>query len=100
MLELPDAGPIAEAPPPFETRRSRATRERLEQALVRADWNITRAAAALDITRATVRARIKRYGLRPAGLAQPGKSGVQNRAAGLATATADAAPEADASRTV
>src|SRR5262245_13378798 len=100
MLELPDAGPIAEAPPPFETRRSRATRERLEQALLRADRNTTRAAAALDITRATVRARIKRYGLRPAGLAQPGKPGVRTRAAGLATATADAAPEADASRTV
>ena len=40
---------------------------RLLEALTRTSWNITRTAALLGITRFTVRARIKRCGLRPDG---------------------------------
>src|SRR5262252_3032358 len=39
--------------------------QRLAKALERAGWNISHAAAALGITRNTVRARIARFGLRP-----------------------------------
>jgi len=39
-------------------------RRRLSEALERTGWNISRAAAALGITRNTVRARIARFGLR------------------------------------
>jgi len=40
-------------------------RLRLAEALDRTSWNITRTAALLGITRNTVRARIRQYGLRP-----------------------------------
>jgi transcriptional regulator with AAA-type ATPase domain/TolB-like protein/Tfp pilus assembly protein PilF len=39
-------------------------RRRLSEALARTGWNISRTAAALGVTRNTVRARIARYGLR------------------------------------
>jgi adenylate cyclase len=39
-------------------------RSRLSEALARTGWNISRTAAALGVTRNTVRARIARYGLR------------------------------------
>jgi DNA-binding NtrC family response regulator/predicted ATPase len=48
-----------------------ASRERLGDALKKTGWNITRTAAALDITRNTVRARIRHYGLRPVGEPAP-----------------------------
>src|SRR5262249_59103541 len=64
-LDLPR--PVSEEP-----RRSTAApalpeqtnRDRLLEALERTDWNITRTAAILGITRNTVRARIRLYGLR------------------------------------
>ena len=40
-------------------------RQQLSKALERTGWNISQAAAALGITRNTVRARIARFGLRP-----------------------------------
>jgi transcriptional regulator with PAS, ATPase and Fis domain/tetratricopeptide (TPR) repeat protein len=42
-------------------------RQQLSEALTQTGWNISRTAAALGITRNTVRARIARYGLRPPG---------------------------------
>jgi transcriptional regulator with AAA-type ATPase domain/TolB-like protein len=41
--------------------------QQLSNALERTGWNISQAAAALGITRNTVRARIARFGLRPGG---------------------------------
>ena len=48
-----------------ETHRDDSNRERLLEALERTGWNISRTAALLDITRNTVRARMRLYGLRP-----------------------------------
>jgi transcriptional regulator with AAA-type ATPase domain/class 3 adenylate cyclase/tetratricopeptide (TPR) repeat protein len=42
-------------------------RQQLSDVLARTGWNISRTAAILGITRNTVRARITRHGLRPAG---------------------------------
>src|SRR2546425_222185 len=42
-------------------------RHRLVDALERTAWNITRTAAMLGVTRNTIRARMRLYGLRPAG---------------------------------
>jgi DNA-binding NtrC family response regulator/tetratricopeptide (TPR) repeat protein len=42
-------------------------RQRLVEALERTSWNISRTAAVLGIARNTVRARMRLYGLRPAG---------------------------------
>ena len=42
-------------------------RQRLSDVLAETGWNISRTAAILGITRNTVRARITKYGLRPAG---------------------------------
>jgi transcriptional regulator with AAA-type ATPase domain/TolB-like protein/tetratricopeptide (TPR) repeat protein len=47
-------------------------RQQLSNALERAGWNISHAAAALGITRNTVRARIARFGLSPG---RPGEGG-------------------------
>ena len=47
-------------------------RDRLLEALGRTNWNISRTAEQLRITRKTVRARIQRYGLRPPG--EPGET--------------------------
>jgi DNA-binding NtrC family response regulator/tetratricopeptide (TPR) repeat protein len=76
-LDLPlrrrpaDEGGRAETPPSSEetsrgeTNREGNNRERLVEALARTGWNISRTAALLDITRNTVRARMRLYGLRP-----------------------------------
>jgi transcriptional regulator with AAA-type ATPase domain/tetratricopeptide (TPR) repeat protein len=50
-----------------EAATSEAMCARLLDALTRTSWNITKTAALLGITRLTVRARIKRCGLRPEG---------------------------------
>lgn len=55
-----------------EAADSEATCARLLDALTRTSWNITRTAALLGISRLTVRARIKRCGLRPEGEAATG----------------------------
>ena len=55
--------PVAEP----ETADAEAMCSRLLDALTRTSWNITRTAALLGVTRLTVRARIKRCGLRPEG---------------------------------
>src|SRR5262245_2751635 len=68
-LDLPrrprDAPPRSSdpAPPPPEG----TNRDRLVEALQRTEWNITRAAAMLGITRNTVKARMRLYGLRSGG---------------------------------
>src|SRR5262245_31700511 len=62
--------------PRDEPRRSSATapalegtnRDRLVDALEQTEWNITRAAAMLGITRNTVKARMRLYGLRSPGV--------------------------------
>jgi transcriptional regulator with AAA-type ATPase domain len=53
-------------PAPADSWERLSDRERLEEALRRTGWNISRAAAALGITRNTIRARIERYGLQAA----------------------------------
>jgi transcriptional regulator with AAA-type ATPase domain/TolB-like protein/Tfp pilus assembly protein PilF len=47
-------------------------RQRLSEVLAQTGWNISRTAAILGITRNTVRARIAKYGLHPAGSVRPG----------------------------
>jgi transcriptional regulator with AAA-type ATPase domain/tetratricopeptide (TPR) repeat protein len=54
-------------PAPARQTERLADRERLEEALQRTGWNISRTAAALGITRNTVRAWIERYRLQPRG---------------------------------
>ena len=67
-LQLPDSGPRAEAPPIHLHAPSpdAVARQELLEALTKTDWNISRAAALLGLTRNTVRARVKRFDLRPA----------------------------------
>ena len=68
-LDLSEAVAPAPAPaaaaPAAARPRAESSRERLLEALTETDWNITRTAALLGITRNTVRARIRLYGLRP-----------------------------------
>src|SRR5262249_5840407 len=52
------AAALAAAAPPVARPRAENNRERLLEALTETDWNITRTAALLHITRNTVRARI------------------------------------------
>jgi transcriptional regulator with AAA-type ATPase domain/tetratricopeptide (TPR) repeat protein len=80
-LDLPTAAaPRANTPVdlsrPVEERR----RDELLAVLMQTNWNITRAAAQLLITRNTLRARMQRYGLRDHGA-------VPNRAAGRGPAS-------------
>jgi tetratricopeptide (TPR) repeat protein len=73
MLSLSPPRPAepeaATAPAPTAGRppRQASMRDRLADALERTDWNITRAAKELRVTRNTVRARIRRYGLQQGG---------------------------------
>lgn len=53
-------------------------RQHLADVLARTGWNISRTAAILGITRNTVRARIARHGLRPAGSADPAAASVED----------------------
>jgi len=56
--------PPSSEQPTGEANREEDNRERLVEALARTGWNISRTAALLDITRNTVRARMRLYGLR------------------------------------
>ena len=53
--------PASESPDPLSWHKQMS--EHLHAALVRTNWNISRTAVALDISRNTVRARIARFGL-------------------------------------
>jgi tetratricopeptide (TPR) repeat protein len=68
-LDLPAGAPNESraAPPPATLEDT--YRDRLVDALERTAWNITRTAALLGVTRNTVRARMRLYGLRSAGRA-------------------------------
>jgi DNA-binding NtrC family response regulator/tetratricopeptide (TPR) repeat protein len=75
--------PTSEETSRAETNREENNRQRLVEALERTGWNITRTAALLDITRNTVRARMRLYGLRPP--ATPGQEAASAAAAGAMT---------------
>jgi TolB-like protein len=64
-------------------------RQRLSDVLAQTGWNISRTAAILGITRNTVRARIARHGLQPAGRIAHGPS---PELAGVTAADADEGP--------
>jgi transcriptional regulator with AAA-type ATPase domain/tetratricopeptide (TPR) repeat protein len=74
-LGLPEAAApaTAAAPPPGETRASLddAVRERVVEVLAQTQWNISRSAAVLGVSRNTLRARIEKYGLRPGATPRP-----------------------------
>ena len=61
---VPSPGNAAPAPTPVPLG---SKRDRLLAALERTQWNITRTANLLKVSRNTVRARIERFGLRPDG---------------------------------
>jgi transcriptional regulator with AAA-type ATPase domain/tetratricopeptide (TPR) repeat protein len=61
---VPEAPRRSTAAPPIPEQTNH---DRLLEALERTDWNITRTAAILGISRNTVRARIRLYGLRSTG---------------------------------
>jgi transcriptional regulator with AAA-type ATPase domain/tetratricopeptide (TPR) repeat protein len=68
-LDLPRRGAVAPRPSaaaPVPTTPEETARQRLVEALEQTRWNITRTAAALGITRNTVRAWMRLHGLRPA----------------------------------
>jgi adenylate cyclase len=66
VLDLPEAGPAPrERPSPGRTESiHEAMRDHVLDVLRRTDWNISRTAALLGITRNTLRARMEKYGLR------------------------------------
>ena len=64
-------------------------RQRLSDVLAQTGWNISRTAAILGITRNTVRARIARHGLQPAGRIAHGPL---SELAGVTAADADEGP--------
>src|SRR5262245_5479371 len=90
----PVAG-VAEALPPYQVahasggRSDEQERAVLEEALRETDWNISRAAARLGITRNTIRYRIEKHGLHPDAI-QPRRGG--RRPAPVAAAQAPAPP--------
>ena len=67
-LDLAAPAPAASAKPPVPQESSRSLDEAMSghllDALARTGWNISRTATLLDISRNTVRARIRKYGLR------------------------------------
>ena len=80
IFHLPADGPAVagSGPSTLRSMRQRGTREQLVEALDGTAWNITQAAALLGITRNTVRAHIKRYGLRPAAeVGEPHPAGAE-----------------------
>ncbi|MBI4610123.1 MAG: sigma 54-interacting transcriptional regulator [Candidatus Rokubacteria bacterium] len=80
----PEAQPEAVA---LEDRVGSVERAHLLEALRESDWNITRAASRLGISRNTLRYRIEKHGLRPGGVRAPVR-----REAARPAATAPAAP--------
>ena len=74
VLDLPaaaggPAAPAPAAPPGGAASLEQAMREHLRSILEETGWNISRSAAALGISRNTLRARIERFGLRSGGAA-------------------------------
>jgi len=66
MLSLPEGRPAArESAPARAVSLDEAMRDHLLSTLEERQWNISRTAEALGISRNTVRARIARFGLRP-----------------------------------
>ena len=100
MLALPAAAPSA-APGPERAEPGRTLeaavddveREHLLAALRETDWNVTRAAMRLGISRNTLRYRIEKHGLRP-GAAPPRRRGTAAPAAPSPAVTPGAAPAA------
>src|SRR5262245_23249350 len=84
----PDERGRAQTPPASEELREENDRGRLVEALARTGWNISRTAALLDITRNTVRARMRLYGLRP-----PAPAGVEAAPSPPASAVTPAGAE-------
>src|SRR5688500_1061842 len=67
-LGLPAAAAAAPAPPPAADARASlddAVRDRVAEVLAQTEWNISRSAAVLGVSRNTLRARIDKYGLLP-----------------------------------
>jgi transcriptional regulator with AAA-type ATPase domain/TolB-like protein/tetratricopeptide (TPR) repeat protein len=69
-----------------------AERQRLSGVLAQTEWNISRTAAILGITRNTVRARIAKYGLRPAGSNERMAEGSAAESSGAAATEFDELP--------
>ncbi len=115
LLALPKARPVEppgsaheEGATPSEDVDEEAERARLLEALHETDWNVSRAAARLGISRNALRYRMEKHGLRPAGLpggseraaapdARPEQSGFVQQAVGAlepgaAVPSAGAAP--------
>jgi DNA-binding NtrC family response regulator len=87
------ASASAEANAPTTGAASGAERAALEEALRETDWNISRAAARLGITRNTIRYRMEKHGLRPDGAApRRGRGQASATPAGPLGAPVDAAP--------
>jgi DNA-binding NtrC family response regulator/tetratricopeptide (TPR) repeat protein len=95
----------AEGPPPapataqqsLESAVGDVEREHLRQALEATDWNVTRAAARLGVSRNTLRYRIEKHGLRPGAPARPTRTVEASRpvtSAGPAAATTVPASDA------
>jgi DNA-binding NtrC family response regulator len=66
-LELKEAPPSA---PAEVSRLGHAVQEHVQAALDKTSWNISRSAAILGITRNTLRAHIRKFGLRAPGIVQ------------------------------
>jgi DNA-binding NtrC family response regulator/tetratricopeptide (TPR) repeat protein len=97
MLALPSASPIDAVPPrsdapPSKSMDAATMRSHVLAALEQHRWNISHTAAALRITRNTLRAWIEKFGLRES--APPARSPVASRSP-AAEATAVAAPPAN-----
>jgi adenylate cyclase len=78
--------------PPEAVDLADAERQRLSGVLAQTEWNISRTAAILGITRNTVRARIAKYGLRPAGSNERMAEGSAPESSGAAATEFDELP--------
>lgn len=75
MLELAEPTPTRFAA--ISAPTGPGEREKLLRALEETGWNISQTATRLDLTRNTVRARIKRFGLLRRGTNDPGAAGLE-----------------------